>query len=136
MNSVFLVGRPTKNIELRKTSKGKSVCRFTLACNRDKDNADFVPVIAWDKTAENVSQYVSKGDVIGVEGRITTYSTGDGNNKQWHTEVVASRIKFIKVNFYEGTKPQEANTVQYTPSPDDHEAYGIPVTIDSSDLPF
>lgn len=73
INKAILVGRLTKDIELRKTQSGKSVASFTVAVDSgygDKKKTDFINCVAWEKTAEILSQYASKGTLISVEGKI------------------------------------------------------------------
>ena len=103
MNRVDLVGRPTKNPELRYTASNIPVTQFTLAVNRTFTNqngereADFINVIVWDKQAENVSKYVTKGKLISVEGRLQTRSYDDKDGKKVYvTEVVASHVGFLE----------------------------------------
>lgn len=107
MNEVNLVGRVTKDIELRSTQNGKSVASFYLAINRkSKDGGtDFVPCVAWDKIAELLEKYIGKGDRIGVSGRINTRTYEDKNQKRiYTTEVVVEKIYFF------GAKKQEEPT--------------------------
>lgn len=102
MNRVVLIGRLTKEPELRKTNNGNSVIRFTLAVNRryKKDNeqeADFVTCIAWNKIAENMATYLGKGSLVGVDGRIQTGSYDDKNgNRVYKTEIVAENVEFLE----------------------------------------
>lgn len=99
-NIAVLIGRPTKDIELRTTQSGISVASFTLAVDKDsskqKDEADFVPCVAWNRTAEILSQYAGKGRLICVEGRIQTrnYDNKEGQ-RVYATEVVAERVKLL-----------------------------------------
>ena len=73
MNQVILTGHLAKDIELRKTQHNKSVASFTIAVSNGKDkNADFINCVAWEKTAELLSQYVKKGHKIGVQGKVST----------------------------------------------------------------
>lgn len=102
MNNVILVGRLTKDIELRYTQSGKAVGSFTIAVNRPYKNseerqADFINIVAWDKLAENANKYVSKGSLVGVEGRLQTrtFEASDGK-KRTITEVLASNIQFLE----------------------------------------
>lgn len=80
MNSVCLIGRLTKDIELNKTPTGKTVTRFNLAVRRTKDVTDFISCEAWGKTAEFLEQYTSKGIQIGINGsiQVDTFQTRDG----------------------------------------------------------
>ncbi len=109
MNSVNLIGRLTKDPETRHRQSGIAVCRFTLAVDRglSKDKkadaeskgqptADFIPIIAFGKTAELITNYIAKGQQLGVTGRIQTssYDNQDGN-RIFRTDVIADRIHFI-----------------------------------------
>ena len=97
INRVVLVGRLTKDPVLRKTANGASVVSFTVACTRrfkqeGQPDADFINTVAWNKTADIVSQYTHKGSLVGVEGRIQTRSYDDQSGKRVYvTEVVADR---------------------------------------------
>lgn len=102
INRVVLVGRVTKDLELRKTRSGTSVVYFTLAVNRsskksDQPDVDFVNCVVWSKAAENLVKYQGKGSLLGVEGRIQTrnYENQRGQ-KVYVTEVVASSIAFLE----------------------------------------
>lgn len=102
MNAVVLVGRTTKDIELRRTGSGTAVASFTIAVNRDfKTNdgqeADFIQCVAWKKTAELLEQYVHKGDRIAVSGSIRTRNyTGNDGRKVYITEVLANQVEFLE----------------------------------------
>lgn len=97
MNVTALLGRPTTDIELRTTTSGKSVVSFTIAVKRkySKDETDWIPVVAWEKTAEFLSKYVRKGQMIAIDGSIQTrkYTDKNGNNRQ-AVEVVAANAYF------------------------------------------
>lgn len=98
INNVVLVGRLTKDIELKKTSSNISTCTFTLACNRrygDKDAADFISCVAWRQSADYLSRYASKGDIVGVEGRITTRNYDGQYGKVYVTEVTCDSVQLI-----------------------------------------
>ena len=103
MNKIVLLGRLVADPECRYTQQGKCVAGFKLAVNRPfkgadgKNEADFIPVVLWDKTAEVVANNVKKGQRLLVEGRlqIRTYDAQDGS-KRWVTEVVGSSIEFIE----------------------------------------
>lgn len=98
LNKAILNGRLTKAPELKQTQNGKSVCSFTIAVdrNRDREKTDFVPIVAWGKTAEFVNQWFSKGEPIGVDGRIETRSYEDKNgNKRTAVEIVAEAVFFV-----------------------------------------
>ena len=117
MNKIELTGRITKEIELRYTQSNKAVGNFSLAVNRKFKNqngeyeADFINCIVFDKLAETISQYVKKGDLLGVCGRlqVRNYPDKDGN-KKYITEVVVEEIDFLqsKTNVKENEeKPKE-----------------------------
>jgi single-strand DNA-binding protein len=103
MNRIILLGRLTKDPEVRYTPSGKVVCQFTLAVDRPFSNqegqreADFIPVVIWGKQAETCGNSLTKGQRTLVEGRlqIRTYDGKDGN-RHWVTEVIADRFEFIE----------------------------------------
>ncbi|VEF46496.1 single-strand binding protein [Bacillus freudenreichii] len=102
INQVTLVGRLTKDPELRYTVEGKAVLNITLALNRHYRNAqgeydaDFVLCTLWNKTAENTAKYCNKGSIIGVTGKIQTRNYEDQDGKRVYvTEVVADSVKFM-----------------------------------------
>ena len=103
INRVVLVGRLTKDPELRYTPSGLAVVRFTVAVNRQfqgqngEKEADFINCVAWRKQAENLANYQRKGNLIGVEGRIQTGSyEGQDGKRVYTTEVVADTIQFLE----------------------------------------
>ncbi|WP_302815504.1 single-stranded DNA-binding protein [Selenomonas flueggei] len=100
MNHWTGIGRLTRDPEVRYTQSGKACAKFTLAIDRRKSSdgnqqADFIPCVAWEKTAEVISQYTGKGRKIAVEGRIQTrsYDAKDGT-KRYATEVVVQSMEF------------------------------------------
>ncbi|MBS4178082.1 single-stranded DNA-binding protein [Lederbergia citrea] len=102
INQVTLVGRMTKDPDLRYTVEGKAVLNITLALNRHYRNskgdydADFVLCTLWNKTAENTAKYCSKGSIVGVTGKIQTRNyEGQDGKKIYVTEVVADSVKFM-----------------------------------------
>lgn len=102
INQVTLVGRLTKDPDLRYTPDGKAVSNITLAVNRHYKNAsgeieaDFVHCILWGKTAENTVNYCKKGSVLGVTGRIQTRNYDNQEGKRVYvTEVVAEGVRFL-----------------------------------------
>lgn len=104
MNKAILIGRLTRDPELRYTSSNRAVCSFTVAIDRPFTNqasgqreADFINVVAWDRTGENVGKYMAKGRLIAVEGRIQTrnYENNEGR-RVYVTEVVASNVQFLE----------------------------------------
>ncbi|BAQ15226.1 putative single-strand binding protein [Clostridium botulinum] len=103
MNKVVLIGRLTKDPELKFTpGNGTAVATFTLAVDRrfSKDGqreADFIPIVVWGKQAESTANYMSKGKLMGVSGRIQTrsYEAKDGT-RRYITEVIAEEVKFLE----------------------------------------
>ena len=99
MNSVVLIGRLTKDVDLRYSNNQTAVGRFTSAVDRhDKDkNCDFINCIVFGKSAENLEKYVKKGNKVAISGRIQTgsYTNKDGN-KVYTTDVVAERVEFVE----------------------------------------
>lgn len=97
-----LIGRLTKDVELRYTTTGKAVTNFTLAVDRrfksqsEQQEADFLPIVVWGKTAENCDRYIRKGSKVCVSGRlqIRNYKDKDGNNR-YATEIVADEVVFL-----------------------------------------
>lgn len=103
LNRVILVGRLTRDPDLRYTPSGIAVANFTVAVNRPYRNqqgeqeADFVNCVVWRKTAENLASYMKKGSLIGVEGRIQTRSyEGQDGKMVYVTEVLAENIQFLE----------------------------------------
>lgn len=102
MNFVGMLGRLTKDVDLRITKNGTSVASFTLAVNRKfakdgEQQADFISVIAWGKTADFCEKYFSKGQQIALTGRIQTRSWDDQEGKKrFSTEVVAEQVYFAE----------------------------------------
>ena len=102
MNKVFLIGRLTRDPELRYTGSNVPVATFSLAVNRNFTNqagereADFINIVVWRKQAENVKNYLSQGSQVAVDGRIQTRSYDDQEgNKRYVTEVVADNVEFL-----------------------------------------
>ena len=153
MNRVVLVGRLTKDPVLRKTANGVSVTSFTVACTRrfkqeGQPDANFINTVAWNKTADSVSQYTHKGSLVGVEGRIQTRSYDDQSGKRVYvTEVVADSVQFLESK---SAAASNANSNAYVPEQgsnhgyqsDNDQSYSNDFTssstldIASDDLPF
>ena len=102
MNRVELVGRITKDPELRYTSSNIASVRFTLAVNRNFTNqngereADFINCVAWRNQAENMKKFVTKGNLLAVEGRIQTGSYDKDGQRIYTTDVVADNVTFLE----------------------------------------
>lgn len=117
MNKVLLIGRLTKDPDLRYTQSGRAVCQFTLAVNKNlskdkkeemeaqnKATADFPRIIVWDKMGENASRYLKKGSQCAIEGSIQTGSYQDNNgNRVFTTDIVAQRVEFLTKITQDGT---------------------------------
>ena len=96
MNKVILIGRLTKDIELKMTPSGKEVAKFILAVNRiGSQGADFITIVVWGKLAVNCSQYIGKGSQVAVSGRIKTGSYNGKNGRVYTFEVVADMVQFL-----------------------------------------
>jgi single-strand DNA-binding protein len=103
MNRVVLVGRLTKDVDLRYTPSGVAVATFTLAVNRAFSNqsgereADFINCVVWRKPAENAANFLKKGSLAGVDGRIQTRNyEGQDGKRVYVTEVVAESVQFLE----------------------------------------
>lgn len=97
INTVVLTGRITRDIELRRTTSGKTCTSFTLAVNRNREETDFINCVAWNQEAESLEKYTKKGSLIGIEGRIQTRSYNDKNGKKVYiTEVLVRNKTFLE----------------------------------------
>ena len=96
MNKVVLMGRLTRDVELRQTAKGVSVARFNIAAHRRfSEKADFINCIAWGQTADFIAKYFKKGNMLSLEGRLESGSYEDKSGSvQYVTEVVAEMVYF------------------------------------------
>lgn len=103
MNVVVLLGRLTRDPELRYTPQGRAVLNFSLAVQRNKDDADFINCVAWEKTAEAIAGSLAKGSQCCIQGRLQTrsYDAQDGT-KRTVVEVVCGTVKFV------GSRPERA----------------------------
>ena len=140
LNKVVLIGRLTRDPETRVLASGSSVSTFTLAVDRTfksrdgERGTDFIPIVAWGKTAELCGQYLSKGRQTAVAGRIQTrsYDANDGS-KRYVTEVVAEEVTFL------GSKNDGMSRNNNNFSSPDNE-FGVPMDgfseMDDDDMPF
>lgn len=98
MNNCNFTGRLTKDPELKQTASGTSVATFTLAVDRkDKDkNTDFIPCKAWSKTAETIANYLHKGSLIAVVGRLETRSYDKDGEKRYIYEIIVTSFDFLE----------------------------------------
>ena len=154
MNNVVLVGRLTRDPELRTTPNGIATCQISLAINgipnaNGERTTDFINVVVWRRQAENVSKYCSKGSQIGVTGRIhsRSYDANDGT-RRYVTEVVADNVTFLGSNNNRGNSQQfvdempdyntgdsQANaTTDLVDDP--FKDFGSEVVLSDDDLPF
>ena len=152
MNRVILVGRLTKDPELRYTANGVPVASFTLAVNRPFKNqageqeADFINCVVWRKPAENAANYLKKGSLAGVDGRVQTRNfDGQDGRKVYVTEVLADSVQFLEPKSQNNGGNSQSNTNtssnqnnrsqgNYTRVEDDPFANGG--NIKDDDLPF
>ena len=149
LNRVVLVGRLTKDPDLRHTQSGVAVANFTVAVNRpftNKDSndreADFINCVAWRSRAENLAKFMSKGSMIGVDGRIQTRSFENNEGRRvFVTEVLAESVQFLEPknkNNDSGDRQtnQQSNQEGYQPNHDPFSEPGEPIDISDEDLPF
>lgn len=155
LNRVILIGRLTRDPELRYTPSGVAVTQFTLACDRPFTNAsgereaDFIPIVTWRQLAETCANYLRKGRLTAVEGRlqVRSYENNDGR-RVYVTEVVADNVRFLesagsqnresygdqpdRQGGYAGSSRGGAGGQMNDPFQDD----GKPIDISDDDLPF
>lgn len=149
MNNVSLIGRLTKDPELRYTPSGVAVARFTLAVNRQykkegEQQADFINIVTWRKTAENTANFLRKGSLAGVTGRVQTGSyDGQDGKKVFTVEVVAENVQFLEPKSANNTPNGNGNTNGYQQQQNasqsnynNQEAFNASATINEDDLPF
>ena len=153
MNRVFLIGRLSRDPELRHTTSGMAVCQINVAVGRRtgagrEPETDFINVVVWDKQAENVAKYLAKGRQIAVEGRIQTRSYDNNEGKRTYvTEVVANNVEFLgsASDNTRSSSNNEENPFDAAPidepsgtsiDNDPFAAFGEKVEISDNDLPF
>ena len=161
MNKALLIGRLTRDPELRSTSTGRNVCQFSIAVNRNFTNAngereaDFINCVVWDKQAENLVKYQKRGNQIAVDGRIQTRNYEDKDGKRVYvTEILANSISFLDSkgtnagsnDFNSLPEPPREDSVNSSSSmssmetvsvdKDPFEAFGDSIEISDNDLPF
>ena len=164
MNKAILIGRLTKDPELRSTPAGRNVCQFSIAVNRTFTNAngdreaDFINCVVWDKQAENLVKYQKKGNQIAVDGRIQTRNYEDKDCKRVYvTEILANNISFLDSKGSSAGNSNSFNNFNNLPEPpiernnnvasmpdietvsvekDPFEAFGDSIEISDNDLPF
>ena len=149
INSVVLVGRLTKDIELRKTQSGLSVASFTVACDRrlsqeqrnnNEQSADFINCVAWRGSADFLGKYAHKGDTVGVEGRIQTRNYDRDGQRVYVTEVLANSVNLLHSKQAVQSQEQASYEPQVTQVPKPQQMsdfdYLPNVEVSSDDLPF
>ena len=120
INRVILVGRITKDPELKTTQSSIPVVTFTLAVNRQysdttgEKQADFIQCVVWRKQAENMAKYVHKGDLIGVDGRIQTRQYEGDNGMKYVTEIVVDSIQFLETKGEQPNYPETDEEIKET----------------------
>ena len=131
MNRTTLVGRLTKDPELRYTANGVAVATFTLAVNRPFSNqqgereADFINIVVWRKQAENVANFLKKGSLAGVDGRIQTrnYENNEGR-RVFVTEVIGESVQFLEPKGSGKSQPQQQGGMNQSQQPSPSQAQG------------
>ena len=160
LNRVVLVGRLTRDPDLRYTASGVAVANFTVACNRPFTNqqgnreADFINCVVWRRPAENLANYMKKGSLVGVDGRIQTRSyEGQDGKMVYVTEVVADSVQFLETKSSQGRGNQDAfsagggfqpnrnqnNQMNQSGNQSNDDIFkdsGEPIDISDDDLPF
>ncbi|MFA9397474.1 MAG: single-stranded DNA-binding protein [Clostridiaceae bacterium] len=144
MNKVVLIGRLTKDPELRYIAgTGNAVTTFTIAIDRrfnnkeGKKEADFVPIVVWGKSAEFVANYGGKGRLIGVSGRIQTgsYEAKDGT-RRYTTDVVADDVQFLDKGNQTNQNKNTMGNNQYQGSPMGDDSFDDITPVDDGEIPF
>lgn len=133
-NSVTLIGRLVKDLEVRKTNNGKSVASFTIAIDNGKDKqgndrpADFIDCQVWEKSAENMSLYAHKGNMIAVAGELKTrtFTRKDGTK---------AKVTEVLVREWRNLSPKSSTTAQSTIAPDNYPAESLDSYMDEF-IPF
>lgn len=159
INRVVLVGRLTRDVEVRKTASGLSVATFTVACDRrmargqdgnNQQSADFISCVAWRQAADFLGSYAHKGALVGVEGRIQTRNYDRDGQKVYITEVVCDTVNLLESKSQSQNRAQNSgyqdNSYQQPysqPKPSTNDDFvsddfgaGIGMDISSDDLPF
>lgn len=154
INRVVLVGRLTRDVEVRKTASGLSVATFTVACDRrmargqdgnNQQSADFISCVAWRQAADFLGSYARKGALVGVEGRIQTRNYDRDGQKVYVTEIVCDTVNLLESKSQSQSRAQNSSYQQpYSqPKPSTNDDFvsddfgaGIGMDISSDDLPF
>ena len=131
MNNQFnLIGRLTKNVELRATSNNKSVCNIPLAVQNGKDDTTFINITVWNKIAETVSNYCQKGDLIAINGSIKNHNWEDKEgNKHYDYTFIGNKVSFLATSKKE-TKKESKEKAEEDPFAE----FGEQITLDENCL--
>lgn len=130
LNRIILIGRLTKDPELRYTPNGVAVAKFTLAVDRRKikdreKETDFIDIIVWQKQAENCANYLGKGRLVAVEGRLQIRSYDDSQGvRRKAAEVVAENVRFLDRAKEDNSQGGESS------------GYGGDISFNEDDIPF
>ena len=142
INNVVLIGRLTKDVELKYTPANQAVAQFTLAVNRTFKNAngeresDFINCVIWRKSAENFANWAKKGALFGITGRIQTrnYENAQGQ-RVYVTEVIAENFQMLESRNQQQGQQQGQVTQQQAKQPDPFSG-GTPTSLNDDSLPF
>lgn len=121
MNNVQLIGRLTKNVEIKISDKGTNIGRFTIAVNRigvkdDQQQADFINCVAFGKTAKNLSQYCKQGSMVSVDGKVQSFEYEKDGEKKFGMNIVANRVQFLSHPVTYEQKEQEQTNENAQPN--------------------
>ena len=159
ISRVVLVGRLTRDVEVRKTASGLSVATFTVACDRrmargqdgnNQQSADFISCVAWRQAADFLGSYARKGALVGVEGRIQTRNYDRDGQKVYVTEIVCDTVNLLESKSQSQSRAQNSGYQDSSyqqpysqPKPSTNDDFvsddfgaGIGMDISSDDLPF
>ena len=144
LNKVFLIGRVASDPELRSTPSGQSVCSFRMATNRvwkdssgqKKEDAQFHSIVLWGKQAEMASQYLTKGSLTYIEGRLQTRSWDSQGGKKYITEIIGERIQLGPKSANAGSFSPNSPNASRSPKTAKQQEEDIPIIEDGSfDVP-
>jgi single-strand DNA-binding protein len=143
MNQAHLIGRLTRDPELRQTPNGVSVCTFSIAITRrfNRDEADFLNIVTWRGLADNCGKYLTKGQQVGVSGRIQSRSyDGNDGKRRYVTEIIADEVQFLSSPNRKSDGGTENPPAQNDTPPEAEELFGAGAgtftPVDDDDLPF
>lgn len=136
MNKIFLIGRITKDLELRHTKNDKSVCEFTLAIQRDKENADFITCQVWGTQAENLCKYQGKGYLISVVGELRVEQYEINDKKHHKTYVLVNQVEYLSTPQKNQEKPNKDIYREFGESIKTESNIGEQLEISEDDYPF